>query len=119
MSKRGSETKGKLMREAEAVIDELLAWEEEVEAPDLSQIEEVVLKLRKRLSEKMAEAVIEQQENVRLVPGPPCPECVQEMRYKGEHSKEVTSWVGELKLKRGYYYCKACQTGFFPPGPTT
>ena len=54
MGKRRSETKGKLMREAEAVIDELLAWEDEVKAPDLSQIEEVVLRLRQRLSEKMA-----------------------------------------------------------------
>ena len=90
--------------------------EEQVEGADLGQIEEVVLKLRKRLSEKMAEAVIEQQENVRVVPGSKCPECGQEMRYKGEHSKEVSSWVGDLKLKRGYYHCRACQTGIFPPG---
>ena len=115
MNKGKSEAKGKLMREAEAVIDELLAWEEEVEAPDLSQIEAVVLKLRQRLSEKMAEAVIEQQENVRVVPGPKCPKCGEEMRYKGEHSKEVSSWVGEIKLKRGYYHCQSCQRGHFPP----
>ena len=115
MSQKRSESKGKLMREAEAIIDELLAWGEEVEGPDLGQIEKVVLKLRQRLSEKMAEVVLEQQESVRLVPGPACPTCQEEMRYKGEHSKEVTSWVGELKLKRGYYYCQGCKTGFFPP----
>ena len=119
MGKRRSETKGKLMREAEAVIDELLAWEDEVKAPDLSQIEAVVLRLRQRLSEKMAEAVIAQQDRVREVPGPNCPKCGKEMRYKGEHSKEVSSWVGDLKLRRGYYHCKECKTGFFPPGPTT
>ena len=39
MRKKRSELKGSLMREAEAVIDELLTWEEQVEAPDLSQIE--------------------------------------------------------------------------------
>lgn len=116
MSKRQSETKGKLMREAEAVIDELLAWEEEVEAPDLSQIEAVVLKLRQRLSAKMAEAVIEGQESVKVVPGPKCPKCGQEMRYKGEHRKEVSSWVGDLQIKRGYYYCQPCKAGLFPPG---
>ena len=116
MKKKRSEIKGSLMREAEAVIDELLAWEETVEAPDLGQIEAVVLKLRQRLSEKMAEAVIHQQENVVRVPGPPCPECGQEMRYKGEHSKEVRSWVGEIQLKRGYYHCQQCQAGLFPPG---
>lgn len=116
MRKRGREIKGKLMREAEAVIDELMAWEEEVDGPDLGQIEEEVLKLRQRLSEKMAEAVIEQQESVRQVPGPSCQNCGEEMRYKGNHSKVVTSWVGELKLKRGYYYCQRCRRGFFPPG---
>ena len=115
MSKKRNETKGKLMREAEAVIDELLAWEE-VEVPDLSQIEAVVLRLRQRLSEAMAEAVMERQESVVAVPGPKCPKCGQEMRYKGVHSKEVTSWVGEIKLKRGYYHCRACRTGLFPPG---
>lgn len=116
MRKKRSELKGSLMREAEAVIDELLTWEEQVEAPDLSQIEEVVLKLRQRLSEKMAEAVLQQQENVVRVPGPLCPECRAEMRYKGEHSKEVSSWVGEIQLKRGYYHCHQCKTGLFPPG---
>ena len=116
MRKRRSELKGNLMREAEAVIDELLAWEEQVAGPDLSQIEEVVLKLRQRLSEKMAEAVIQQQDNVARVPGPACPECGGEMRNKGLHSKEVSSWVGEIQIKRGYYHCPKCKRGLFPPG---
>jgi hypothetical protein len=116
MRKSHSEVKGSLMKEAEAVIDELLTWEEQAEAPDLSQIEGVVLKLRQRLSEKMAEVVIQQQENVVPVPGPMCAQCGQEMRYKGLHSKEVSSWVGEIELKRGYYHCQKCKTGLFPPG---
>jgi len=116
MRQKRSERKGKLMKEAEAIIDELLSWEKEVERPDLGQIEGQVLKLRQRLSEKMAEEVIGQQASVGMVPGPQCPSCQEEMRYKGEHSKEVTSWVGELKIKRGYYHCQGCKTGFFPPG---
>lgn len=116
MSKKRSEAKGKLMQEAETIIDELLAWEEEVEEPDLSQIEEKVLELRQRLSEKMAETVIEDQASIQPGPGPECGACGQEMRYKGVHSKRVTSWVGELELKRGYYYCEGCRRGHFPPG---
>lgn len=116
MRKSRSEVKGSLMKEAEAVIDELLAWEEQVEAPDLSQIEGVVLKLRQRLSEKMAEVVIQQQDQVVSVPGPMCAQCGQEMRYKGLHRKEVSSWVGEIELKRGYYHCQTCKRGLFPPG---
>ena len=113
-AKRG-EAKGQLMQEAEAIIDELLTWEEEVERPNLTQIEQKVLELRQRLSEKMAETVIAGQVSVRPGPGPECVQCGQEMRYKGPHSKQVSSWVGELRLKRGYYYCETCRSGHFPP----
>ena len=116
MKRKRRESKGKLMKEAEKVIDELLAWEEEVERPNLSQIEEVVLELRERLSQKMAESVIGGQETVNPVPGPRCPECGAEMRYKGFKRKGVTSWVGQLELERAYYYCKKCRVGDFPPG---
>jgi len=115
MKKKRSEAKGELMQEAEAIIDELLGWEEEVDKPNLSQIEDKVLELRQRLSEKMAETVIESQASIQPGPGPECEECGQEMRYKGHHSKQVTSWVGELELKRGYYYCERCRSGHFPP----
>ena len=116
MKKKRAESKGKLMKEAESIIDELLAWEEEAEKPNLSQIEEVVLELRERLSQKMAESVIEGRQEVRPVPGPACPECGQEMRYKGLKGKGVTSWVGKLELERAYYYCEQCRVGDFPPG---
>ena len=111
--------KGELMKEAESIIDELLAWEAEVEKPNLGQIEEVVLELRERLSQKMAESVIAGQEENRPVPGPMCGECGAEMRYKGQKSKRVKSWVGQLELGRGYYYCAGCGAGDFPPGPPT
>lgn len=104
------------MKEAESIIDDLLRWEEEIEKPNLSQIEEVVLELRERLSQKMAETVIEGQEAVRPVPGPACSECGQEMRYKGLKRKRVSSWVGRLELERAYYYCERCGGGDFPPG---
>ena len=113
------EMKAKLMREAEAVIDELLDWHEATDQPNLGQVERKVLELRQRLSEQMSEVVIENQEAVRPVPGPACAGCGAEMRYKGMKENRVQSWVGELKLERGYYYCDQCRAGLFPPGPTT
>ena len=107
------------MKEAESIIDELLKWTEETEKPNLSQMEEVVLKLRERLSQKMVESIIEGQEAKGPVPGPSCPECGAEMRYKGEKGKRVSSWVGQIELERSYYYCARCRVGDFPPGPTT
>jgi uncharacterized protein with PIN domain len=119
MGKSKEEMKAKLMKEAEAVIDELLAWHVETDKPNLTQVEGKVLELRQRLSEQMSETVIENQAAVRPVPGPQCAGCGAEMRYKGMKENRVQSWVGELKLERGYYYCDQCRAGLFPPGQTT
>jgi len=43
MAQSKQELKTKLMKEAEAVIDELLAWHVETDQPNLAQIEEKVL----------------------------------------------------------------------------
>lgn len=108
--------KAKLMAQAEAEIEALLDWHERMERPTLSEMEEAVLAIRQRLSEAMALTVIEDQETKRPVPGPACPECGREMSYKGEKGLSLETWVGELRLARGYYHCPTCQVGLFPPG---
>lgn len=111
--------KAELMTQAEALIDELVEWTADTPAPTLTQIEDIVLKLRQRLSERMALAVIEAQATVRPVPGPCCPTCGREMHYKDRKANTVESRVGSLPLERGYYYCEPCKSGLFPPGSTT
>jgi hypothetical protein len=119
MAKSRAEMKAEMMKEAEAVIDELLDWQVATNKPNLRQVEGKVLELRQRLSEQLSQTVLENQAAVRPVPGPSCENCGAEMRYKGLKKNTVSSWVGELKLERGYYYCEHCRTGLFPPGPTT
>ncbi len=109
------EMKAELMKEAEAMIDELMAWNKETQKPNLRQVEEIILKLRQKMSEQMAQKVIEGQESVHPVPGPVCDGCGKEMNYKGHKKKTITSWVGEVALERSYYYCNQCRTGLFPP----
>ena len=116
MKKTKKQLKAELMSEAEGLIDEMLVWDEKNPKPTLTQIENIVLELRKRMSERMAQALIEQQENKRPVPGPQCSECGAEMRYKGQKGSHVESRVGEVQLERGHYYCEACKQGYFPPG---
>jgi len=58
------------MNQAEAVIEELLDWSDGTPGPNLTQIEAMVLKLRKRLSEQMVLEVINAQEAKQPVPGP-------------------------------------------------
>lgn len=93
-----------------------MAWEENTTEPDLSQIEAIVLKLRKRLGKDLAMAVIERQEKRQPTERPKCVECGVEMENKGEKHNRVESLAGELELERGYYHCKECKRGYFPPG---
>jgi len=112
------ERKARLMKAAEEMIDELLDWSEATAESNLTQIEAVVGRLRKALGEQMALEVIDGQEAKQPVPGPRCPECGQEMRYKGQKEVTVESWVGDLTIERGHYHCPDCKVGLFPPRPT-
>lgn len=113
--KSRAEQKARLMSIAEKEIEKLLDWQEKSDRPDLSGIEAEVLGIRKRIGEGMAREVIESQAMRRPVPSPCCPGCQKEMHYKGMRAKEITSLVGEVKLKRGYFYCDHCGSGLFPP----
>ena len=119
LSKSRVEQKAELMKQAEAMIDELLDWQAERERPNFEEIEGKVLELRERLSGEMARVTVVGQDQVRPVPGPLCPGCGKEMRYKGMKENRVSSWVGEVRYERGYYYCGGCGQGFFPPGRAT
>lgn len=107
------------MAKAERMIDELLAWEDEVERPTLADIEDEVLVLRKQLGIGLAEAVLDGQESKQPADALTCPACGCEMRYKGQKEKGVESRVGFLQTGRGYYHCPSCGEGFFPPGQAT
>ena len=115
MKRSRDQMRAELLAEAEEVIDKLLDWHEGTAAPTLDEIEDVVLKLRKQLGERMAGMVLEDQEAVRPVPGPDCPSCGQEMHYKGMKEVTVEGRSGRMKLERAYYHCAPCRQGFFPP----
>jgi hypothetical protein len=116
MRRNRAEMKAELLAKAEARIDELLDWADENSAPTLTDIEEVVLKVRKEFGRDLAQAVIDKQDSVQPVPGPICPSCGKEMHVKGGKGRSLESRLGLVEMKRQYYYCEHCRQGSFPPG---
>lgn len=50
--------KARLMAILEKTVDELLEWDDEHARPTLTQIEDIVLKLRKQVGEEMASQLL-------------------------------------------------------------
>ncbi len=110
-----AELKAQLLAKAEAAIEELLDWTEATDQPNLTQIEDEVLRLRHELGQAMTEAVVQAQPNGAPLEIPKCPQCGRRMHPKGTKAKRATARTGELPLTRSYYYCAHCQQGLFPP----
>jgi uncharacterized protein with PIN domain len=108
--------KAEFMAEAESLFDEMMTWDDQTHEPNLTEIEELVLKLRQRFSEHVAQALITRQEKRQPAEKMSCPECQGAAEIKGQKKNRVESRIGGLQLERSYYYCPRCRKGFFPPG---
>ena len=116
MKRKQEKLKEEFLAEAEELFDQLMKWETENERPNLTQIEDIVLELRKRFGEQLAEKVLQRQEQRQPAERVLCPKCGDEMLPKGQKDNRVASRIGGLKLDREYYYCPRCHEGIFPPG---
>jgi uncharacterized protein with PIN domain len=119
MKQTRAQKETKLRKAADEMIEAFLAWDEENSAPNLTEIEEVILALRRRMGEQMLGVALGGQELRQPVESPLCPECGAKMRNKGQKRRAVESRVGGVELERSHYYCACCQSGLFPPGPAT
>jgi hypothetical protein len=116
MNQAEKEIREAVAQAAEELADELVEWQGEKPQYTMSEMEEEVLEIRARFGRKVAEALLEARAERIPVPGPGCPKCGVEMRYKEKTTLQHTSELGQLELERGYYYCPHCESGVFPPG---
>jgi hypothetical protein len=111
---------GEMLHEAEAatadLLQEAVSWQAAHPHASMEELEVMMLQLRKAFGERLAGIMLQHREAQRPVPGPVCPECGQEMHYKGEKRREIPSTLGDIPVERGYYYCSACRQSVFPPG---
>jgi hypothetical protein len=118
MKKTRMQLQEELEQKSKGIITKLLDWNDAHAAPDLSQIEEIILKLREEMGLEFARSLLKNQEQAAPIVEK-CKTCGKEMRNKGQKQKTVVSQLGELELERGYYYCGECGAGIFPPGSAT
>lgn len=109
-----------LIEEAEAemagLLEEAVEWQATHPDATWDELELEVLQLRQRFGAQLARVLTRHRAEQQPVPGPRCPECGEEMRYKGQKERRLVSMVGDIPLHRGYYYCADCQRSVFPPG---
>ena len=111
------ELKAQMKAQAEAAIEKLFAEKKSPNEIKLSDIEQAVHEAGEAIKADLTAGLVEQvSEEPGEVPGPSCPHCGQEMRYKGHKAKQVITETGEVTVKRAYYYCDTCRSGLFPPG---
>ena len=116
MSKSRRE-KEEFLRAAEAMYERLQAWREQHVDASFDEIAEQVTPQRRELMGVLLKQLAETADE--KVHAPTCEQCGRAMVYKGRVSKGVVHSEGEAGVVRAYYHCADCESGLFPPGPTT
>jgi hypothetical protein len=115
MPQSKDEVKAHVMREAEELIDKLLAEKPPAEEISLSDIEQTAVEAGLGFGQAIARRLVktspEQKEDK-----PVCRGCGERMKLKDYRTRRVETEAGEVELKRAYYYCQVCGRGVFPPG---
>src|SRR5438067_6308342 len=110
MRKTQAEIKAELLAKYEALLDEVLRDEGRTEGLTRADIEDRALDTRAKVGEQVTAALLENRAE-QSVPGPGCPECGQEMAYKGKKHRYLRTRSGEVEVERAYYYCPTCRRG--------
>ncbi len=92
-------------------------WRSQNLDASFDEIAEQVTPQRRELMGVLLKQLAEQADE--KVNAPACEKCGREMVYKGTPGRGVVHSEGETGLERAYYHCADCESGLFPPGPST
>lgn len=115
MGQTQEQEKAAFVRAAEAMYEELRTWRAQHLEADLDEIAAQVTPRRRALMGQLLKQLA--QAGDERVNAPVCEQCGAPMRYKGTPVRGVSHGEGEVRLERAYYYCDACGSTLFPPGP--
>jgi predicted RNA-binding Zn-ribbon protein involved in translation (DUF1610 family) len=107
--------KARMMAEAEALIDRMLADKTPANKIKLTEIEAAAIQIGQGMQVTVARELVRdsQAESSEV---PVCTSCGRKMRMKGYRKRQVETEAGLVEMARGYYYCTSCGCGVFPPG---
>jgi uncharacterized protein with PIN domain len=100
---------------AGTMYDELKAWRQAHGEVSIDEIIRQVTPQRRGLMGKLVAQLALAHGDGAEVEGKVCGQCGAAMMHKGQNEREALHGEGESRLKRTYYYCPGCQSGFFPP----
>jgi hypothetical protein len=117
MAVKREQARRELVGAAEGAIDDLQAWCDAHPGYRLSELEEQVRVIRRRLMGEVMSSLVAERPAMEGAGEVVCAKCLGRMEDKGEQIRTVAGPEGPVRLSRRYYYCPSCREGFFPPGP--
>ena len=99
-----------------ALVDDLCAQENPPQTID--EIEAAALRLREKAAQQVAQELTQAAEQeAQKTAGDPqkvvCA-CGRFAHRRGQHSRDVVTLAGRVRIGRSYYYCRRCDAGFCP-----
>ena len=110
-----AQLKAKLLKQYADQLDKMFESLDKPEHLHLTEIEDAALGVRQQVSQDITQSLSEHESQIRDV-DVCCPNCQTSARYKGQKVKWIKTRGGEIQVKRAYWYCPTCRTGFFPSG---
>ena len=117
MGKRKSEAtrQAEFGAAAEAMYERLRAWRAAHPDASFDEIGAQVTQERMRLMAGLLGELAAQPEEAPVAVAV-CADCGAPLTPKGKRARGVGHLEGEVRVRREYHYCDACQRGLFPPG---